>query len=83
MAIASLNNQTMSFMDQLHWTYISPYRIAQNFEEENFRRSVYGRDTFLPRNFKLITDVMHDWNHDHENFIRKNLVLNRIWQNRD
>ena len=32
---------------------------------------MYGRENFLPRNFKLITDTMHGWKLDHENFIRE------------
>ena len=38
---------------------------------------------FLPRNFKLITDTIHGWKLNHENFICENLFLRRIWQNRE
>ena len=51
------------------------------FKVEKFREfhgSDDGREKFLPRNFKFITDARRDWNLDYENFIHENLFLSRI-----
>ena len=37
--------------------------------------------TFLPQNFKLVTDASQGQKLDHENFICEKLFLSRIWQN--
>ena len=56
------------------------------FEVKNFC-GFHGSDedhgSFLPQNFKFITDARCGWMLDHENFIHKTLFLSRIGQNRE
>ena len=40
-----------------------------------FHGSEYGCENFLSQNFKLITDTVHGWKLDHENFIRERVVF--------